>query len=343
MGSRIAGFMQVTAVAALLAGCNSSGSTPSGGNSPKPPGGETVFVTNFSANSIVEYAPLGTSPAGTISQGISQPGQIATDNAGDLYVLNTGTNVVTVYTPGTGQPARTIGAMGTLIDLAVTANQTIYTIGNNGSTIFVIPPGGTTPSNTIPTNLSGTDYLAVDSNGTMYTTSAQASASGKPDVQIFSSNGAPAGGYNGSPHASAIAVGPDKNVYVGCIISGTPAINVYSPAPGGKLLTTIPASAGSVNAMAFDTNGNLYAALSNNGSKPGATEEYAATTHAIIATIQQPLPISLAVDKSNILYVVNASPKVLYEYKNAALAATVTNGLDSHASFVAVSTPAFIP
>src|ERR1700722_12755967 len=104
--------------------------------------GNTVFVFNAA-----EHDPQ---PLATITQGLSLPGALAVDGAGNLYVCNAGTRTITEYPPGKTMPAFTYddGPISVPRAIAIGANGNIFvanTIGRLNGEISVFRPGAAKP------------------------------------------------------------------------------------------------------------------------------------------------------------------------------------------------------
>lgn len=165
-------------------------------NGPRPKGRGAVRVYGSAANGYAAPIRLLTGPA----TGLDQPGDVAFDSRGDMYVVNTdwqGVGLVTVYGPevnGNASPIRTITGPNTLlrrpIKLAVGSGDTLYVLnafrwwkyGTENVTVTVYAPGAAgdvEPVRSIIVNAGrrsaggrlGLEWpggIAVDERGTVY-------------------------------------------------------------------------------------------------------------------------------------------------------------------------------
>src|SRR5690349_1296108 len=151
--------------------------------------GKPLYVANV-GNSVTVYAPGASgnaTPTATIaggSTGLNQPGAIALDGAGNIYVANElgfSSNSVTVYAAGASgnaTPTATIAGSNTGLSvpvvIAVDGAGKIYVtnFGNNSITVYAAgASGNATPTATIAggnTGLSGPVGIALDGAGNIY-------------------------------------------------------------------------------------------------------------------------------------------------------------------------------
>jgi hypothetical protein len=111
-------------------------------------------------------------PIAVISQGISNPEEMAVDGGGKLYVANLQANDVTVYAPPyTGAPVTTYSQGLTYpFSVTVASDGTVYVSANpNGNVgqIVVYPPHRTSPSRTL--SIAGyIEGVTLDASGNLY-------------------------------------------------------------------------------------------------------------------------------------------------------------------------------
>ena len=131
---------------------------------------------------ILVYGPSGTSPIRTITKGIaifsSDPGGVAFDQSGYLYVLNgigcppgsSGcspyTASVSVYPPGRIIPVRNF-AVFSPTSLALDHQNYLY-VANTDNQVEIFAPGGTTPTRVISSAKGPINPIAVDSTDHLY-------------------------------------------------------------------------------------------------------------------------------------------------------------------------------
>ena len=218
--------------------------------------GTNLYVANSYDGSypgtITIYASGGKKPLQTISQDINDPGALAFDSSGNLYVANLFDNTVTAYASGGSSPMLTISKDVVRPDaLAFDSSRNLYVAdylnesgkgkSEFGHKVTVYAPGSTKVLRTITKGVLGPDALAFDGLGNLYVANA--------DVR-----------------------------------EGAGTVTVYGR-DSTKLLRTITKGMRSPTALAFDAAGNLYVA--NEGSDSGvyAVEVYAAGSAKILRTI----------------------------------------------------------
>jgi hypothetical protein len=177
-------YAVIAAIAAVLAGCTSTGKAYN------PPGGigvplsQALFVADLDTGSpyVVYFAPPYTGSAKTtVSSGLKQPYGIQFDAKGDLWVADskggTGTGSVLEYaSPYTALPKLTITTdMNGPIFLAFNKSGDLF-VGNcggscvgsgAGNVLEFAPPYTGTPT-IITTGTDGPDGVAVDGSGNLF-------------------------------------------------------------------------------------------------------------------------------------------------------------------------------
>jgi SMP-30/Gluconolactonase/LRE-like region len=138
--------------AVVLAACSSSGAVMSAnpaigpnGIAPEKAKSRLLYVSDSTANTIYVYSLPSYSLIGDITDGLDQPGGIATDRHGNLYVANLSGDTVTVYSAGSASPSRTLSEPDGPVDVAVTKNGYVVA-GDEDGGVDVYPPGKTSPS-----------------------------------------------------------------------------------------------------------------------------------------------------------------------------------------------------
>lgn len=109
---------------------------------------QILFVADLS-NSVVEmYNPKtpNPSPEGSITDGISNPGQVAVDKKGTLYVANLGNSTITEYKKGSSSPSVTLsnGVSGPY-GIAVDSKGDVFASNLNNNTVVGFKAGATSP------------------------------------------------------------------------------------------------------------------------------------------------------------------------------------------------------
>jgi sugar lactone lactonase YvrE len=236
--------------------------------------GETIFTAN---PFYVAAYPVGSSDNFASSvppTGMIDPGGVARDSSGRIYVTNGATNTVTIYAAsadGNVAPLAVIGGANTQLadpsGIALDGSGKIYVLNGNGEgRITEYPPIGAstgildgTPSVTIGGNntlLDQPDGIAVNVAGDIYTVnriggpivSGESYDRGSVTVYATGSNGnvAPAvtidGAATGLSFPDAIALDAEGNIYVvnaetantGSTLSTIPSITVYQAGSDGN-------------------------------------------------------------------------------------------------------------
>jgi hypothetical protein len=156
-----------------------------------------LYLVRF--GDVAIYAPGQTSPERTITNGISDPGTIAVDPQGNLYVANAYTGSqpspnIAVYAPGASSPTRTI-TDGITIAYAMTTDGTgnLYVLNscinrggcsNSQNNVAIYSPGSDTPAHVV----NGLDFpvtLAVDSSGNLYVANNGSAESDPGSVTVY--------------------------------------------------------------------------------------------------------------------------------------------------------------
>ncbi len=219
-----------------------------------------------------------TTPVTTLS-GLSAPSAMAFDGSGNLYVVNSGTNTVSVFAPD-GTLASTLTGLNGPVALAVDDSGDVV-VGNSDGTVSVFDAGSTTPKSYplpyggMPSALlfdptSGNLYVADSHNGCVYEADSSANI-----LSVLT-------GVNGAPLNSPDALAFDPltgRLYVANAGDGT--VSVFGPASLAQATATpditLTLPSGSVpSALFFDqTTGHLYVADKGNGCvyefAPGST------------------------------------------------------------------------
>ena len=138
---------------------------------------ENLYVVT--EDGVAVYAPGGTTPVRTITDGIVDPMAFAFDHSGNLFVLNYGDvqrgecstpPSVSVYAPGGDTPIRTIIDGIVCADNHVIAldNSNRLYLANGGSVgtydpgnIVVYPPGGTEPIRTVTQGIANPFFIGI--------------------------------------------------------------------------------------------------------------------------------------------------------------------------------------
>lgn len=190
-----------------------------------------LYLTNlpdyyYTNGSVTVYAPSGTKPAATITNGIDQPNALAVDAAENLYVSNAGSNTVTVYSLGATTAKITIAkGIASPRALAIDPKTGDLYVANDGiwdrnrfvrSSIAVYAAGSTTPSRTISTGIDAPDALTIDAKGNLYVANDPPLSSAPGSLSVYAADSArPVRTIlNGIDKPTAVVVDGAGNVYV---------------------------------------------------------------------------------------------------------------------------------
>lgn len=117
-----------------------------------------------------DLAQPGNPEVATITQGVSDPQNLAVDRNGTLYVLNAGNGDVTKYPFGHTIPSATLSGLSAPAGVAIDTNGDVY-VSNDGTpgSIVKYDRGQTTPSRYIVSKLvPGPNNLSFDSARNLY-------------------------------------------------------------------------------------------------------------------------------------------------------------------------------
>jgi len=168
------------AVAAACSSSQNAGSAallPAYGSSAIPDGGSNgasggkLYVSDFYASQIVVYpaSVQNPSPSGTISEGVSNPYNLAVDTHGTLYVQNNN-NTITEYRKGRKKVIKTLtepsDGVGTGICVTVGNDGSVYSADHYSGEVFEFAGGSTQPTLTLDVNEPF--GLALDQKNDLY-------------------------------------------------------------------------------------------------------------------------------------------------------------------------------
>ena len=147
-----------------------------------------LFVSDFYAAKVLIY-PAGQNnpePTGSITDGVSDPYNLAVNKHGTLYVQNNNLTV-TEYPKGETSPSKTLNepqeSVGTGVCVTVGSDGMVYAIDHYVSQIYEFKKGATSPTTTI--FLSHAFGLALDSRNNLYVGWAPNSSGGPGRVERF--------------------------------------------------------------------------------------------------------------------------------------------------------------
>ena len=254
----------------------------------------------------------------TITDGVTNPVEIAFDASGNLYVSNAVTSdrgAVTVYAPGSLRPSRTVtGYRGVSYALALSRRGVLDVVSHykfkccdiKGS-VAVYVPGESQPIR----HLSGVGSFpgkpAIDAAGNLYVPNfdnfpgwinAYKPGARTPFASISSGIGFPL----------ALTFDSRGQLYVlNIVFSGGTDVTVYAPGTG-TLVRTITTGVTNASAIAVDSHDDLYVANRGDKHVPASVTVYAPGTASPMRAVRSGVrsPIALVFDASGNLYVGNS-------------------------------------
>ncbi len=269
-----------------------------------------TFTPTFTFTFTQTFTPTGT-PTATFTPyaantpwtGFSAPSGLAVDGGGNVFVADTGNNLVKKFYPtGLLNPTWGLsikGKVSTTHPVAVAVNSastTVYVVGNSTNSLTVYSGSGVQLAQVTTANsqaFSGPQGVALDGSGNVYV-----SDTGNQRIVKLSYQGGYLGSFATGVSVLGIAVNGSNDVF------GAAGNNVLEFSNSGTVLTTIPGFANPTG-VALDSGNNLYVADTGNRQ----VEEFAGT-----GLLQQPLvifnnggqlaaPKGVAVDSSGNIYV----------------------------------------
>lgn len=234
--------------------------------------GDFVYVT-LGNNTVVRYdVSLGSSAAVEASAftfastSLNDPNGLAFDSAGNLYVANNGSSLVSVFN-SSGASVASLGA-GNLErpnGVAFDAAGNLYVANADGepglsNTIKKFTTAGTLLATA--TNVINPNGLAFNSAGSLYAANTDPTAN---NVSIFNASGVFTGTLGSSPDLDApsgLAFDRDGNLYVSNFLGNS----IVKYDTGGIVVSSISDNLVSPRGLAFDSAGNLYATNQGNST-----------------------------------------------------------------------------
>jgi hypothetical protein len=285
-----------------------------------------LFVANYSAGTVSEFAPGSTKPTATLS-GVSHPVALVFDASGNLFVAGRFGKTVSEFAPGSTKPTATLTGLDSPRSLAFDGKGDLFVANYLAGTVSKFAPGSTTPTATL-TGLDNPVALAFDASGNLFIANRAANT-----VSEFAPGSTtPTATLTGLDNPDALAFDASGNLFVANFLWATTDDTVSEFAPGSTTPTaTLAGLAGAntlagahalaerispafdptglqeieldgLNALAFDASGNLIDSNRTAGTvgefAPGSTKPTATLTGLI-------QPTALAFDGSGNLFVTN--------------------------------------
>lgn len=261
-------------VIALLAACNSGSSGVS--FNPFPPGSQLYAAISGPPKIAVFTSPFSatTTPSGSITSGVGQPGGVATDPTdptGQVYVA-TGfpAGGVAVYarpSPSGGSPLFTItgGGMTSTQGMAFDAAGNLYVADPNSNKVFLISKpisGASTPAPLGLTAAGSPFCVALDRAGNLY----EVDFGTNPNtLRMYgpSHSGAQIASTTTGMTSLSNRCGIDpitQRIFVASVTSAGPVIGFATPLTNGAgpVVTLTPFPSGIPVGVGFDPTGTLY-------------------------------------------------------------------------------------
>jgi sugar lactone lactonase YvrE len=228
-------------------------------------GSGNLWVTNGGANQVLKLNPTTGAVIKTITTGLNNPCRLQFA-LGDLYVLNRGSNNVTVYNSA-GKLLRTIssGSISLPLALAVDVYGDVYVGDNSANSVIALNTDGSLVE-TLTKDDSGFTFIAP---GVLTLHGEDIYAGFGPNVgenavisynvgEFLTNNPQEMTVYNDNVNTGPTGVAFDSkgNVYIAEFTSATVA--EYAPGKGTKPLLVISQGISGPEGIAVDKSGNIY-------------------------------------------------------------------------------------
>lgn len=270
----------------------------------RPAAGSSLYVLN--AASVTVY-DLSGKLIRAITDGIASPVAFGLDASGNLYVANHGdggASSISVYTPGSMDPARSITLSDQPTALAVDSAGDLFVASQ--SMVSVFTSGAASAGLTIVDGIDAPYRLALDSAGDMDVLN---TFPAHGSVTTYARNAtSPTRTITGAfRFPSALAIDRSGDIYVGN--GGKRAIYVFGagPTPIRKYTSGIDLP----RAIIFDRKDRLYVA-NQNGPTVTVYEPGETTPHRTLRDLVS--PYALALDSSDNLYVADTTLNAVNVY-----------------------------
>jgi hypothetical protein len=243
-----------------------------------------LFESDQQTNAVYMFDPdhLQAPALGMITDGISQPGSLAVDAHGVLYVANRLNNRswVSVYQPGSVHPQKQMQFNFTPESIAVSADETLAIAGSQGffkdGTVLIFDKGSPMPTRRITLPI-GRD-IAMETMGIVFDASDDLFVS----VGVYPHDARIVEVVPGSTHGIVVKPAPGNGEGVdsgGRFFIGNPNIIVGLSRDLGKQIRTITNGLAGVTALAVTADGHIFA--SNIFGNQGFIVEYGAGPNPI--------------------------------------------------------------
>ncbi len=259
----------------------------------------------------------------TLSVGVSDPGSVAVDSQGDVFVVNQGhfsnhkhVNGSIEELSANGTLLRTLSDATTPARVAVDNNGDVFVTNNN--TVLEFSANGTLLQ-TLSNGISNSYGVAVDSHGDVFVMNANVSGT----VEEFSADGTLLLTLSaGLAYPTSIALDSHGDVFVSILNSST----VEEFSADGTLLLTLSNGLGNPNSVAVDAQGDIYVA-SPNGLLHTVEKFSADGTLLQILSKGFDYPMGVAVDSHGDVFVAYYNGTVKEFSANGSLLQTLSSGV----------------
>jgi DNA-binding beta-propeller fold protein YncE len=211
-------------------------------------GGQTLTVTQ-AGSTYVAAGPVTT----LLSSGLNQPGGVAVDGAGNVYIANTGSNIIEEWTVANNTVTTLVSSgFSRPSGVAVDGAGNVYFANYGSNTIEEWMPANNTVTTLVSSNLSQPVGVAVDGAGNVYFAN-----SGSNTIQKWTAaNGnVTTLASSGLSNPYGVAVDGAGNVYIPDM--GHNAVKEWTAA-NSNLTTLVSSGLSLPNGVAVDGAGNLY-------------------------------------------------------------------------------------
>ncbi len=282
-----------------------------------------LYVVNapsaqYVGGSITVYAKAAPQTPRSISEGINNPVALAFDGADRLYVANQRASAtapadcpegcVTVYSPGTASPLRTIAnGITNPTALALDFRGYLYVANSplsGAASVAVYAPGSASPAYTLISGVSRPTALAFDRSGDLYVAN-----SGSVTVYAFGRTSPLRTIVQDLSAPDALAFDAAGNLYVANLDKND--VTVYAPETSAYV-REITAGVREPTALAFDARGRLYVSNQFGSTGVGTVTVYAPGgqyIRAISAGVSYPTALAFA-ESSAVLPLPAPSPSI---------------------------------
>lgn len=223
-----------------------------------------VYLTGVGVGQAITVDP-GTQSA--VGSGLKQPGAVAVDGAGNVFVADAGANAVYEFAGGTGAGTALGSGLKEPGGVATDSAGNLYISDTGNNRVVEIPNGSGGPytgsQSNLLTGLNKPGQLAVDGTGTLYIPEA-----GNNDVVTYvNRSGLTSGGVTTVPvtaaagleSPSAVALDASNNLYI-----ASPASNTVVEYSDGSI-SNVGANLSAPMGVAVDGSGSVIIASRSNG------------------------------------------------------------------------------